>query len=365
MGAAHDAACGEVVEEARSTAQEEVLTFQQLERSRVDWDELDSYADRNVFQTREWLSFIEKTQRAEPVIAAIRRGDETVGFFTGLVIRRYGIRILGSPFRGWTTSYLGFNLREGVSRRAAVEALLPFAFRSLGCLHLELRDRHLQPGDVEGLGFDYSPKTIFEVDLRRSEEKIFAGMTSACRRCIRKAEKVGVTVEEAKDLEFATDYYAQLRDVFAKQSLVPTHDSTRVTELIRHLLPTGRLLLLRARDHEGRCIATGVFPAMNGRMHFWGGASLRQYQILRPNEAVMWHAMKYWKVRGAEWCDLAGGAEYKRKYGPDEVSVPFFRISRFRTIAMARDLAKRAFKVRQAALGRATSAAPERVSPER
>ena len=60
-------------------------------------------------------------------------------------------------------------------------------------------------------------KTIWEVDLRRPEEEIFGGMTSACRRCIRKAEKVGVTIEEADDLEFADDYYAQLRDVFAKQ----------------------------------------------------------------------------------------------------------------------------------------------------
>ena len=361
MGAAQDSACGEVVEEARSAAQEEVLTFQQLERSRVDWDELDSYADRNVFQTREWLSFIEKTQRAEPVIAVIRRGDETVGFFTGLVIRRYGIRILGSPFRGWTTSYLGFNLREGVSRRAAVEALLPFAFRSLGCLHLELRDRDLKLDDVHGLGVDYSlgvdfgGKTVFEVDLRPPEEELFARMTSACRRCVRKAEKVGVTIEEADDLDFANDYYAQLREVFAKQSLVPTYDKARVTELIRHLHPTGHLLLLRARDPDGQCIATGIFPAMNRWMYFWGGASWRSHQILRPNEALMWYAMRYWRSRGVEICDLGGASEYKRKWSPVEASAPFFRISRFRTISAARTLMKKGFKVRQAALGRLTN----------
>lgn len=350
-----------MVEAGRSLVEAAPLVVRALDPSRVDWEELDSYDDRNVFQTREWLAFIEKTQDARPVIASLSQGNRTVGFFTGLLIRRYGVRILGSPLRGWTTSYMGFNLADGVSRGAAVEALLPFAFRSLGCLHVELRDRDLSLEDVQKLGGDYAigadftGNTVFEVDLRPPEEELFARMASACRRCIRKAQKVGVTIEEADDLEFADDYYAQLRDVFAKQSLVPTYDKARVTELIRHLQPTGRLLLLRARDADGRCIATGIFPAMNRWMYFWGGASWRSDQILRPNEALMWHAMRYWKSRGVEICDLGGAADYKRKWGPVEASVPNFRISRFRAISAARTLMKTGLKVRQVARGRVTA----------
>ena len=329
-----------------------MLRLEVLDRQAVDWDALDSFADRNVYQTREWISFVERTQQADPIIAAVKQDGDVVGYFAGLVVQRYGIRILGSPFRGWTTSYLGFNLREDVSRRAAVEALLPFAFGPLSCLHLELRDRQLGLEDVTGLGLAHKLNTIFEVDLRPSEDEIFAQMTSACRRCIRKAEKVGVTIEEASDLEFAGEHYAQLKDVFAKQSLVPPYTEERVVELIRHLEPTGRLLLLRARDPQGECIATGIFPAMNGTMYFWGGASWREHQILRPNEYLMWHAMRFWKQRGVEWCDLGGGAEYKRKYGPREIAVPFFRASRYRVLAGARQIAKRGVRLRLAALGR-------------
>ncbi|HMJ00418.1 MAG TPA: GNAT family N-acetyltransferase [Gaiellaceae bacterium] len=329
-----------------------MLKLERLDLKRIDWQELDSFPDRNVYQTREWLEFVGKTQNADPVLAAVKRSGETVGFFTGLVVRRYGIRILGSPFRGWTTAYMGFNLRDGVSRRAAAEALVPFAFGSLRCMHLELRDRQLTIDEVEGLGFTHSAKTIFEVDLRPPEDEIFSRMSSACRRCIRKAEKVGVTIEEADDLEFADEYYAQLRDVFAKQSLVPPYGAARVTELIRHLHPTGRLLLLRARDPEGKCIATGIFPAMNRTVDFWGGASWHEHQILRPNEAVMWYAMRYWKARSIESFDLGGGAEYKRKYGGLEVPVPSFMTSRFRALSGARQMAKKGVRLRQAALGR-------------
>jgi CelD/BcsL family acetyltransferase involved in cellulose biosynthesis len=329
-----------------------MLTLERIDRTAVDWEALDEFPDRNVYQTREWISFVARTQQADPVIAAVKQGDEIVGYFTGLIVQRYGIRILGSPFRGWTTSYLGFNLRDDVSRRAAVETMLPFAFGPLRCLHVELCDRHLGLDDVTGLGLEYKLNTIFEVDLRPSEHEVFAGMTSACRRCIRKAEKVGLRIEEARDLEFAEEYYAQLKDVFAKQSLVPPYTKARVVELIRNLEPTGRLLLLRARDKEGRCIATGIFPAMNGTMYFWGGASWREHQILRPNEYLMWHAMRFWKERGVASCDLGGGAEYKLKYGPREIPVPFFRVSRYRVLSGARQMAKKGVRLRLAALGR-------------
>ena len=79
---------------------------------------------------------------------------------------------------------------------------------------------------------------------------------------------------------FADEHYAQLQDVFAKQGLVPTYGVARVRLLIRHLQPTGNLLLLRARDAEGHCAATGIFFGMNRHAYFWGNASWRSSQTL-------------------------------------------------------------------------------------
>ena len=47
---------------------------------------------------------------------------------------------------------------------------------------------------------------------------------------------------------------SQLKDVFGKQGLVPLYDLARVRKLIKHHRPTGRLLLLRVRNAEGRSI---------------------------------------------------------------------------------------------------------------
>jgi hypothetical protein len=266
-------------------------------------------------------------------------GDETVGYFSGLVIQRYGIRILGSPFPGWTTESMGFNLVTDASPRGVTEALVRFAFGPLRCLHIELKDRRLANDELAGLGFVSTPTVTFEVDLSPPEDEIFARMTSACRRAIRKAEKSGVRVEQASPDGFAEEYYAQLEHVFARQSLTPTYGIERVRELIRCLHPTGRLLLLRAVGPDGDRIATGIFPAMNGTSYFWGGASWRQGQILRPNEALFWHAMSYWKARGAIVLDMGGGGDYKRKYGSRELTIPFLRKSRWPGLMHLRDLA--------------------------
>jgi CelD/BcsL family acetyltransferase involved in cellulose biosynthesis len=320
-----------------------VLRLERLELDRVDWPKLDAFEDRLLFQTREWLDFVQRTQDAEPIVAALlSEQGSVVGYFTGLVVRRFGVRILGSPFPGWTTSYMGFNLEEGVERRQAAEALLRFAFKTLRCLHVEFKDRRfLEPDELNGLGLDESPSVTFEVDLRPSEEEVFGHMTSACRRAIRKSEKEGVLVEEATGEEFADEYYAQLEDVFAKQSSVPTYDVYRVRELIRALHPTGRLLLLRARSADGKGIATGIFPGLNTTAYFWGGASWREHQIVRPNEAIFWYAMRYWKARGISVLDMGGGGDYKRKYGPVELNIPSFRKSRLRGLGTLREFARR------------------------
>jgi len=335
-----------------STSNSSSLRCRRLEFSQVPWEALDRFADRSVFQTREWIQFIAETQNAVPVVAELTSGTEVLGYFTGLTVQRLGIRLLGSSFPGWTTPYIGFNLQPRVARREALQALERFAFHDLKCLHLEVSDPHFAVEDGAGLGFNVDAYDSYATDLTRSEDELFQNMDSAARRCIRKAEKSGVTIEEAHDGGFADEYYAQLQDVFAKQGLVPTYSVDRVRALVRHLLPTGRLLLLRARDGEGNCIGTGIYPGYNQTAEFWGNASWRKYQLLRPNETLHWHAIRYWKRRGAALFDWGGGGTYKEKYGVQKMSVPWFRKARYGWIDTARVYAKTFFDLRQRVLGR-------------
>jgi hypothetical protein len=322
-----------------------------IEFESADWKLLDGFEDRTVFQTREWVRFVSECQRATPVLAELRDGAEIVGYFTGLTFSRMGVKVLGSSFPGWTTPYMGFNLVKGASRAEALRALEVAAWDALKCLHMEVSDPYFEPEDGRSLGFQCEWYESYRTDLTKTEEEIFNGMSSACRRNIRKAEKSGVTIEEAHDLGFADEYYEQLQDVFAKQGLVPTYDVERVRSLIRNVQPTGRLLLVRARDPRGKCIATGIFPGYNRIAEFWGNASFRSSQILRPNEYIHWYAMHYWKRRGVAIYDWGGGSTYKEKYGCVAHNVPWFTKSRYKVVSTLRNGAKEAFARKQRLMG--------------
>jgi hypothetical protein len=123
----------------------------------------------------------------------------------------------------------------------------------------------------------------------------------------------------------------------------PTYGPDRVQKLIDHVYPTGDLLLARVRDPDGHSIASGIYVGFGRFGLFWGNGSLRQHQILRPNEALHWHAMRHFKALGLPMYDWGGRADYKVKYGVVPFSLLAFRKSRFGAIQYARDMAEKIY----------------------
>src|SRR5262249_11716508 len=156
------------------------MKFHLIDIKAVDWKRLDSFEDRTVFQTREWLQFVSECQKATSVIAELREGRDVLGYFTGLTFSKFALKVLGSSFPGWTTPYMGFNLQSGVSRHDALRALERFAWDDLKCLHMEVSDPHFHFDDGENLGFKAEYYGSYRTDLTQSEGELFNGMESAC-----------------------------------------------------------------------------------------------------------------------------------------------------------------------------------------
>lgn len=336
-----------------------MLSIHRTQFTPSTWAQLKTFSDRLVYQTPEWISFVAETQEATPVLGEIRDGTSVLGYLTGLTFRRLGVPLFGSPFTGWTTMFMAFNLQPDVPRWLALQVVPRFVYSELGCVYFELVDRHLTDEDVRRAGCQFRWLRSQETDLSVSEQELFQAMDSPCRRCIRKAQKSGVRVVEASptDSAFASEYYVQLREVFGKQGLAPTYNQQRVESLIQHLGPTGNLLLLRALNPEGHCIATGIYPGMNSLAQFWGNASHRAWLQLRPNEALHWYALRWWKAHGAKVFDWGGWAAYKDKYGCRTVQYPRVFGARFPGLILLRDLAERTFWRIKAIQGRLRSPA--------
>ena len=94
-----------------------------------------------------------------------------------------------------------------------------------------------------------------------------------------------------------------------------------------------------------------IYPGMNRVAQFWGNASFRSGQHLRPNEALNWFAQRHWKRKGAEVFDWGGGGDYKVKYGCAPVRTPRFCESKYPILFRLRQAALLAFQGRQKLLG--------------
>jgi CelD/BcsL family acetyltransferase involved in cellulose biosynthesis len=330
------------------------LRFEKIPLANVPWTELDSFADRTVHQTKEWLAFLAETQGAQPVILQIFNAGVPVGWFTGATVKRFGMRILGSPMRGWTTAHMGFNLVDDALINSAVTGLAQYATESLKCAHVEVLDQRCTRGVVPP-GFRSTPLNGLVVDLQAEDEQLLLAMTKNGRRDVRKGLRLGVVVSEvdSKDSLFIQEYYSQVSLAFARRGLTPTYPQSRVESMVRHLHSAGYLLLLRASLPTGETAATGIFAGIpGGGASFTFQASNPDFYDWLPNEALVWQALRSWRDRGAISFDFGGReigspTDFKRKFGGTDLTTDWLRYSKHPFLESGRSLASRTQKALQ------------------
>lgn len=300
--------------------------MKQYRFSLIPWEELNKeeylgFPDKKLFTTFPWLSFLRDDSNAAPFFVRIEADGEFIGYFTGATVKKFGIRICGSPFGGWSTCYMGLDLLKREDGCGIIRQLVPFLYKELKCRYIEIIDRNVSFEEAGNAGFKAERMCSLETNLALDDAGMFKNMKTDCRNFIRQFERRGARIEIAEpDDRFAEQYYDQLKDVFAKQKLVPTYSVEKVKRLLRSLRGSGSVLCLRVISPDDRCIATSIFTGYGSTAYFWGGASYRSDQHYRPNEYMIWTAMRYWRERGCTALDMCGVRDYKRKFGPTDFS---------------------------------------------
>ncbi|MDP4201311.1 MAG: hypothetical protein Q8861_01330 [Bacteroidota bacterium] len=320
--------------------------FKYLGNALIPWDLLDKSEDQNIFKTREWLVFLQKTQQAEPCVIEIYDNGNRIGYFVGENFRKV-IKIVASPFEGCSTGFQGLNMLKPITAAERVkiyESLILFLFRTKQCLFFQATDWQMSVEDLTHSVLQYEPVTGYSIDLTQSEDLILRDFNESSRKNVNKSVRRGVLLRQAENPEkFVDDYYRQLQDVFCKQGLKPTYSKDRVVALVDTLYPTGNLLLLESLSPEGKSIATGLFLGKNKFSSAWGQASYKDSHSLFPNEAMWFEAMRYWKNAGTTVFELGGGGEYKKKYGGVPYVKPRLVATKYQALHSLKQLAKRSY----------------------
>lgn len=298
--------------------------------------------NNTIFTTYEWISFLEKNQNAEPVILKIKKDQETLGYFVGLIIRKFGVKILGSPFEGWLTPDMGFIGIEKHNINDALRSVANYAFKYLRCMYIQITDKNISISDLDA-DISYTVNKILSIDISRDADEIFSEFSKSARKNVRRFGRKGAILKEVPfDKDFVDIHYDQMLDVFAKQNLRPNYDKSKLYDMAEALKDhPERVLAMQVYLPEKNCIASSLYLGFNDWCYSLSSPSYREFQNYLPNEGIRWYGINHWKNKGVSNFDLVGYREYKLKFGPKINEHPTIYFTKFKFLLTLKNLAKR------------------------
>lgn len=86
--------------------------FEVVDLNTIDTKVFNEFPHKSVNTTKEWIEFIAEDSSATPYIVRITHGETLEGFFSSLIVKKFGFKIVGSPFPGWSTVYMGLDVYD-------------------------------------------------------------------------------------------------------------------------------------------------------------------------------------------------------------------------------------------------------------
>ena len=168
-------------------------------------------SNMTVFQTYPWVSFLEKNQNIEIVVLELKKDDKTLCYFTGGITRKFGLKILGSPFEGWLTCEMGFIKVSDFDLNEAIQTVKQYAFNTMGCFLVQIIDYSIDYSDALKISeCKLSTKKFLKIELDKNDEEIIEAFSKNGRRDVRAAFRKGATFKKVDfDYSFADKYYQQ------------------------------------------------------------------------------------------------------------------------------------------------------------
>jgi len=304
------------------------------------------FETKTIYTTKEWLRFIIRTQSNVKIcVLEIYENDRFLGYFTGAIVTlAKSFCILGSPFNGWNTMSMGFDLYDSSEAIKLIPHVVRYFQENHYCLYSQISNLYFDKDELLICNMRVQSSVGYQTDLTLPEQELYSRLSKGTKANIKKFERMDCRVEEDYSQEFVDLYWNQLVETFGKQGLAPSYDKKRIEVMIDELSENGMILCIKAVTPEGICPATLIQIGYGYLSITVGCPSFLKYQKdFRPNEALMWYAIKHWKHKGAALFDYGGGGEYKKKYGGNPIEYNTVSFSRIPGLFALKEIAKTAY----------------------
>jgi hypothetical protein len=257
---------------------------------RADWDSLvAAHPQSTIFHSGGWARVLRDTYGHRPFYVARFEGKRLAGLLPVMEVSSWltGRRGVALPFTDFCPALKGAGCDEQDLYQKAMECGRQRRWKRLECRSFDGAWTGARPS----LSF-YGHK----IDLGVGEEKLMKGLEGAMRRGVRKAERMGVKVDFDAGQEAMRTFFT-LHCGTRRSHGLPPQPWRFFSNIQRHILSLGRGFIATARLGR-QPLAAAVF-LLDGRQALYKyGASDYASQQTRPNNIVMWAAMRHCAERG-------------------------------------------------------------------
>lgn len=289
-----------------------------------DWDSLlDTHAESCFFHTSAWARVLHETYGHTPVYFCDIRNKELRGLLPVMEVRtpwlgRCGVSLpftdlcpplFGSGEPGWNPYDLA--VQHGHARR----------WRWLECRGGERR----WAGAVPSVVFH-----AHSISLKESPEKLSRNFRGTVRTALKKAKAAGLRVGFEQTAQAVETFY-RLHTLTRHRHGVPPQPRRFFDSIGRHVLETGHGVVAFAFLGE-KPVAAAMFFYRGKQAFLKFAASDYNFQQMRPNNLLLWEAMKWLQERGVGSLHLgrtsmaqSGLRRFKLGFGAEEQRLEYFK----------------------------------------
>ncbi len=288
------------------------------------WDEhLLRYPGATFFHTQCWAKLLSDSYGYRPKYLSIYDKDDLCFLLPLMEVNSIltGRRGVSLPFSDYCEPMVGSG---DISFREIQDYFVEFGTRA-GWKFIEIR------GGGEFIhGPSFSSFYTHTLDISQSAEQIFSKFSSSTRRNVKKSARDGVEVEICNTPESIKEFY-RLNCLTRKKHGLPPQPYDFFKKFFTHIISKNHGLVVLA-SYGGQPIAGRIYLHFGKKVIDKYAASDSTYQRLKPNNLIIWEAIKWYSGQGYKSLCLGrtepgntGLRQFKVGFGAEQKIIKYYR----------------------------------------
>ena len=255
-----------------------------------DWDKLVlSTPNYSFFHSSAWARVLYETYKYKPLYFTLIKNNQLSALIPFMEV---GSVLTGK--RGVSLPFSDYCETIGIGKDDFQDAinLIKKYGKGHGWKSLEFRDGNIFPEEFPPSS-GYVNHTL---EISENPEQIFSSFRDSTKRNIKKAEREGVEIKILSSLESVHEFF-RLNCITRKRHGLPPQSYNFFKKIYEHILSQSMGIVVLA-IYNKITIAGAIYFHFGDKVIYKFGASDTNYNYLRPNNLIMWEAIKFYSKMG-------------------------------------------------------------------